>query len=1178
MKNLKRLMAVLCAVALVFGTVTLPTFAATTKTEGATTIFEEDFDESPYAAFTKFSNSEKDPSATLMTDRDSNYIKIYTGMGSDSSFGYYALDTLITTGKYRIAFDYKSMTGEYSAKGAAIALANKANVEGGSSTRWRQFKILNYNSDAQITVGGDFDGGLINGTAVSGSLECLATDTTNWYHYEMELEKTETGGTYSVEITKEGDTEGAKATLSNQTLDTNINGMDWDVLMFGNCMDVCVDNILIEKISDAEVASPTDPSVLLKVDYDINNPDAEILDKTNTASLGMLSSGEDKYCTFTPSWGSIGYSLQKAISSVDKEYKIEFDFSFPDAGDLSDYYIVALSNKDRDSTGSQSKVYYNFGLLKAKEISNGIATLMVGGETILTDIFDVGDWYTYELVFNAKTRAYSLTIAQKNNSGRKVESSGIFKEANTYGNGIPVGFDLDAFKFVGCGDISVDNISVAECTDKYIAVNVSSDKVGNIFGGDDAKTVKVGVENLLNDSVSADISYIVKNEKGNTVDSGSIDNISMDARETQEYSETLNLPKYGVYEMYVTVDVNNGEYTYTNKFDLSVINRNDSLNSKFAVNTLRPTSQTAWDDMETVMLQAGLSGMRTDLLWTEINAGTETSYTEYYDDAQAGGIENLVILNCTNPDGTKPHEVGTEDAWDAWENYVTAVATSYGSVIDVYEIINEFNVYTGMNDADDGPTAYKEYLTRANTIINSLDPTAKVAGVSSSGVSESWIKSILNKTKDFDVITVHPYDFAAEDSGYRNSMGSSQPWSIIISDSNVLTDINTVKSAMTAKSYNGELWLTEIGISSTPGITSLSAQGREIGQLCATLDASGVEKTYLYCLENTQSRADLDAHELNAEYNFGLVGNRYDTVSYAAKPAYVAIAGYNKMMNGATYVDTLENNIYLFSNPDGEQTIVLWGDDTSTDIALNLGVGTVEIFDKYSNTLGTMSAASGIYSFTATAEPIFIKGSFSNPQITATLITASNGRIEAGVGDEREITLSGLDTGYAIEANTSSGIEIINTPTATNGSGSIQFKVIGGERTEESIEIKVYDDLDNLVYYTDAQIHIESIKMKEVQIDGSKINFYSQIINGESKIKIAAENTGTDKQLQLITAYYDNDDVLSSVQLTDVTIPGRGLGTYDISLTAPSEDCAKVKIFAWNDLLTPYCAELRFIK
>ena len=73
------------------------------------------------------------------------------------------------------------------------------------------------------------------------------------------------------------------------------------------------------------------------------------------------------------------------------------------------------------------------------------------------------------------------------------------------------------------------------------------------------------------------------------------------------------------------------------------------------------------------MLDAGISGMRTDLRWSEVETTdgvyTDPDYTEYYQDAVNSGIENMVILNASNKSGTRPDQSST-DIYPKWEKYI----------------------------------------------------------------------------------------------------------------------------------------------------------------------------------------------------------------------------------------------------------------------------------------------------------------------------------------------------------------------------------------------------------------------------------------------------------------------------------------------------------------------------
>ena len=100
----------------------------------------------------------------------------------------------------------------------------------------------------------------------------------------------------------------------------------------------------------------------------------------------------------------------------------------------------------------------------------------------------------------------------------------------------------------------------------------------------------------------------------------------------------------------------------------------------------------------------------------------------------------------------------------------------------------------------------------------------------------------------------------------------------------------------------------------------------------------------------------------DTEDNFGVVGNRNDTVPFAAKPSYIALCAYNRMMTDAEYIDSVINDptrAYRFKRRDGKQVVMLWSEHNSENIALDLGVYEVEIYDQYSNPMGTLKSDNG---------------------------------------------------------------------------------------------------------------------------------------------------------------------------------------------------------------------------
>ena len=86
--------------------------------------------------------------------------------------------------------------------------------------------------------------------------------------------------------------------------------------------------------------------------------------------------------------------------------------------------------------------------------------------------------------------------------------------------------------------------------------------------------------------------------------------------------------------------------------------------------------------------------------------------------------------------------------------------------------------------------------------------------------------------------------------------------------------------------------------------------------------------------------------------------------------------------------------------------IVLWTEYSAENIALDLGTDNVEVFDIYTNSIGTMKSAAGVYNFTSTFEPMYIVGDFGKLQRAESTVTVSDGRIRAVKLDAADIVIN----------------------------------------------------------------------------------------------------------------------------------------------------------------------------
>ena len=273
------------------------------------------------------------------------------------------------------------------------------------------------------------------------------------------------------------------------------------------------------------------------------------------------------------------------------------------------------------------------------------------------------------------------------------------------------------------------------------------------------------------------------------IDEGGLGTVTVGERNRTVRNVKANVDRFGIYYFVVYVK-SESEGSYTDKTAFSVVNKRadgELLNSAVGANVLRPTSAEEWNRLKTIMLDAGISGMRTDLRWGEVETTdgvyTDPDYTEYYQDTVNSGIENMVILNASNKSGTRPDQSST-DIYPKWEKYIDYVSKKYKDSVTYWEIINEPNERML-------PEKYVDYLKRAYPIIKRNDADSKIAGLATASLPWWWIKETLYRIKAnpkayLDLITFHPYDF---DSGDMRASTDGLEWCIKIRDSEYQNDM-----------------------------------------------------------------------------------------------------------------------------------------------------------------------------------------------------------------------------------------------------------------------------------------------------------------------------------------------------------------------------------------------------
>lgn len=919
------------------------------------------------------------------------------------------------------------------------------------------------------------------------------------------------------------------------------------------------------------LAAETENLLSVEFNNEVYIPDSLL----NSSAECKLKNG---YLEISPNWANTGYKLKSSIKSENKWYSLAFRFKIKERGSS---YQIMLSEAKTETDGTEA--YRQFGILRLTDGNR----FMIAGKELGGMNFQDNKWYLYNVKFNPYTTEIKARISLQNSPSDYAEYNGTVGNDNAWGSSIPIR-EYDTFKFTDKGTIDIADINISVSKDEPIYTRVTSAKVGNIFSENDEKMITAEFENVLTSTANANISYEVFDENGNVAERKSIGSVTLKAGEKIQKNIKLGINDFGIYKTIFKIDVNsNGEsFSYSSsKFALSVadkLSNAETGNPKMKVNIPYIYDLNEWEKLKGVITDAGITGVRKDLTWydTEPSKGNYISpnVTCWYEDAEKSNISNTVVLSATNPvynngiwANSYAHLLGA-GAYAAWEKYVTYCAVNYQGLVTDYEILNEPNWNMSAQ-------VYADYLKRANRIIKKFDKTAKVTGFVTGSVPWNWIENLLNIIKDnpseyLDVLSVHPYDF---DDGDYKTVIENESWGIRIRDDLYLSKTERLRALMQKYNCGGlGLNISEMAITSTTGVCSPTRQAAELAQLM-TIDAAQnkTDSIYWYCLENTMERGDRDYTEYDIEGNYGLVGNKYDIVPFAAKPSYLAACAYNKIVGGGTYVSTVSKDgakAYRFKK-NGRDAAVLWSEETEQNICLDLGVNSVSVYDKYGNKLGDLKSDNGKFSFNAEFEPMYITGNFSKFESSQNEITISKDVQNVTIGDSIKVNISDSKNrvlrAEILSAN-AIGIKNINSSAGTT---AFDAEIRGTGNAEEALTIKLYDNSD-LVYA--AKTHFMSQSLTLNKLKGTGINDFT-INTGTTDVdvEIFAENVKSDAAAKLITAYYANDGTLMQTNLTNVEATKRGVLNRNIALDIPN-GCYKIKfyLFGSEKNIVPYSKPL----
>ena len=354
----------------------------------------------------------------------------------------------------------------------------------------------------------------------------------------------------------------------------------------------------------------SDGNTLLNIDYDNETRAIEMW--SGTPSVTYPEENGNKYMTINANWANSGYSFDRSIPKDGGDYSVKFDFMNDSKN--SDYFSVAMTQKDCLSGGGEKSTYDTFGLLALKASGE----IEVAGEKFTGLDYKDDTWYSYDLTFNRSTGAYTLAIYEKNNADNKINGSGTFSKTETWGHSMYDNRLYDAIKFYCDHTISVDNILVRQ----------TGNTAPKLDGGS--------------------VTYITN---GGEV-SGDLNNISLNAAKIAiDFKDIINIrTAQGKISLKASADNTEVAYTLSQDGTKLILNLTDALNAeteyKLTISTgIKSLSDSVVTGIKEFTLKTGKKEFSAKLLSLNLGGTEVLTYSQWK------AAEATVKLNVTNTMG-----------------------------------------------------------------------------------------------------------------------------------------------------------------------------------------------------------------------------------------------------------------------------------------------------------------------------------------------------------------------------------------------------------------------------------------------------------------------------------------------------------------------------------------------
>lgn len=457
-----------------------------------------------------------------------------------------------------------------------------------------------------------------------------------------------------------------------------------------------------------------------------------------------------------------------------------------------------------------------------------------------------------------------------------------------------------------------------------VKIDASSAKTGNCFVEGDEVSFDVDFKNVTSKPIEAELSTEAESSFG-TIYKNKNETISLSPNGTISKKIGLEIKEKNTYTFRVRLKIESEKEDICYELPFSYVERTEDYDGEGIFGTCThisglKTGSERLESMKNMLKNSGIMYIRDEYYWdgVELEKGKYTFQCDDYVDAlNEIGIKPMICLSYSNKFYGVPHN---EEGYEAFGNYAAAVAEHLKGKVYGFEIWNEWN--GGTWNGGYGNEEYVNIIKATYPKLKAVDADVPVAIGAAITAPYGWFDNLfkLGAFDYCDVISYHPYCMPSnpDQKTYRGNI-----------EDNFENMYKTMEKYGTPKKQ----WITEWGwYTGTAGANvDEKTQAEYLTRGYINGLVYGIDKIFMYDFKND------GIDEANSEHNYGTIRSWDDaeTVKYASKPSYVAVAAVSNKLNGAKFIKEYrplpDARVYLFEKDEKDMAVMYYMGENSTN-------------------------------------------------------------------------------------------------------------------------------------------------------------------------------------------------------------------------------------------------------